>query len=285
MTSVGWRMAKVLAILAIVIWSIGPILIGVSTSVSTQREVNDVPTKWVPHSPTLQAYHDLLGGTSNQRGGGTVTEKGTFTRSIYNSALLSAVSTVFVLVFASMAAYAFGRLKFRFGGAILAILVGTMIVPIFVIVISLFKVLADHQLIDTRRGLVLVFVATLTPLATWLLYTQVREMPTEPEEAALIDGCRRWQAFVRVVIPQMSSGIAAVGAIVALSVWGEFLIPLLLTQTMNAKPVTVQITEYVGKYTTNYPILAAAGVLALIPPALLALALNKRITGMLAGSS
>ena len=285
MTSVGWRIAKVLAILAIVIWSIGPILIGVSTSVSTQREVNDVPTKWVPHSPTLQAYHDLLGGTSSQRGGGTVTEKGTFTRSVYNSALLSAVSTVFVLVFASMAAYAFGRLKFRFGGAILAILVGTMIVPIFVIVISLFKVLADHQLIDTRRGLVLVFVATLTPLATWLLYTQVREMPTEPEEAALIDGCRRWQAFVRVVIPQMSSGIAAVGAIVALSVWGEFLVPLLLTQTMNAKPVTVQITEYVGKYTTNYPILAAAGVLALIPPALLALALNKRITGMLAGSS
>ena len=54
---------------------------------------------------------------------------------------------------------------------------------------------------------------------------------------------------------------------------------------MNAKPVTVLITEYVGKYTTNYPILAAAGVLALIPPALLALALNKRITGMLAGSS
>ena len=102
-------------------------------------------------------------------------------------------------------------------------------------------------------------------------------MPPEPEEAALIDGCRRWQAFIRVVIPQMSSGIAAVAAILVLSVWGEFLIPLLLTSTMNAKPVTVLITEYVGKYMTNYPILAAAGVLALIPPALLALVLNKRI--------
>ena len=156
-------------------------------------------------------------------------------------------------------------------------------------VVSLFKVLAEPpvgpSLIDTKGGLVLVFIATLTPLATWLLYTQVREMPTEPEEAALIDGCSRWKAFVRIVVPQMSSGIAAVAAIMMLSVWGEFLIPLLLTQTMNAKPVTVQITEYVGKYTTNYPILAAAGVLALIPPALLALALNKRITGMLAGSS
>jgi multiple sugar transport system permease protein len=285
MTPLRWRIAKLLAVLAIVLWSLAPILIGISTSISTQREVNAVPTRWIPHDPTLRAYHDLLGGTSSQRAGGTVTEKGTFTRSVTNSAVLSAVSTALVLVVATMAAYAFGRLRFRFGGVLLSLLVGTMIVPIFVVVISLFKILADHHLIDTRRGLVLVFVATLTPLATWLLYTQVREMPAEPEEAALIDGCRRWQAFVRVVIPQMRSGISAVAAIIALSVWGEFLIPLLLTSTMNAKPVTVQITEYVGKYTTNYPILAAAGVLALIPPGLLALALNKRITGMLAGSS
>ncbi len=171
-----------------------------------------------------------------------------------------------------------------FGGSLLAVLVGTMIVPIFVVVIVAVQADGERPPDRHQEGLVLVFVATLTPLATWLLYTQVREMPAEPEEAALIDGCRRWQAFVRVVIPQMSSGIAAVAAILVLSVWGEFLIPLLLTQTQNAKPVTVLITEYVGKYTTNYPILAAAGVLALIPPALLALALNKRITGMLAGS-
>jgi multiple sugar transport system permease protein len=288
MTPLGWRIVRVVAILAIVVWSLGPILIGVSTSLSTQREVNAVPTTWVPHHPSLRAYHDLLGGTSGHAGS-TVTEKGTFSRSVSNSAILAAVSTVFILIFSTMTAYAVGRLRFRFGGAVLALLVGTMIVPIFVVVVSLFDVLANPpvgpSLIDTKGGLVLVFTATLTPLATWLLYTQVREMPPEPEEAALIDGCSRWKAFVRVVVPQMSSGIAAVAAITMLSVWGEFLIPLLLTQTMNAKPVTVQITEYVGKYSTNYPILAAAGVLALIPPALLALALNKRITGMLAGSS
>ena len=288
MTPLTWRIVRVVAILAIVVWSLGPILIGISTSLSTQREVNAVPTTWVPHHASLQAYHDLLGGTSGHQGT-TVTEKGTFSRSVYNSAILATVSTVFILIFSTMAAYAVGRLRFRFGGAVLALLVGTMIVPIFVIVVSLFDVLANPpvgpSLIDTKGGLVLVFIATLTPLATWLLYTQVREMPPEPEEAALIDGCSRWKAFVRVVVPQMSSGIAAVAAITMLSVWGEFLIPLLLTQTMNAKPVTVQITEYVGKYSTNYPIVAAAGVLALIPPALLALALNKRITGILAGSS
>jgi multiple sugar transport system permease protein len=272
-------------VVAILAWSILPIALGVSTSLSTQREVNAVPTGWYPHSPTLQAYRDLLQGTSGQSSGGTVTEAGTFERSLRNSTEIALMATALVLVVSTMAAYAFGRLRFRFGGLALSLLVGTMIVPVFVVVIALFKLMANAQLIDTKRGLVLVFLATLSPLATWLLYAQVRELPVEPEEAALIDGCRRWQAFLRVVIPQMTSGIAAVAAILILSVWGEFLIPLLLTSTMNAKPVTVQITEYVGKYTTNYPILAAAGVLALLPPALIALILNKRITGMLAGSS
>ena len=134
--------AKVVAVLAIVVWSMGPILIGVSTSLSTQREVNAVPTTWVPHHPSLQAYHDLLGGTSGHAGS-TVTEKGTFSRSVYNSAILAAVSTFFILIFSTMAAYAVGRLRFRFGGAVLALLVGTMIVPIFVVVVSLFDVLAN----------------------------------------------------------------------------------------------------------------------------------------------
>lgn len=285
MTSPGWRLAKLLAIIAIVVWSIGPILLGISTSFSTQREVNAVPTHLIPRQPTIQAYRDLLQGTSGTHAGGTVTEAGTFEHAMRNSATIALIATALILVVSTMAAYAFGRLRFRYSGAVLSVLIGTMIVPIFVIVIALFQVMANAHLIDTKRGLVLVFVATLTPLATWLLYTQVREMPVEPEEAAMIDGCRRWQAFVRVVVPQMSSAIAAVAAILVLSVWGEFLIPLLLTSTSNSLPVTVLITQYVGKYTTNYPLLAAAGVLALLPPALIALFLNRRIQGVMAGSS
>lgn len=284
-TTPGMRVAKIVAVVVIVFWSVGPIVLGISTSVSTQREVNSIPSHWVPQHPTLQAYRGLLNGSTGQSSGGTVTRGGDFVHAMTNSAEVALGAAALTLIVSTMAAYALGRLRFRLSGAVLALLVGTLVIPIFVIVIGLFQVMANAQLIDTKRGLILVFVATQSPLATWLLYTQVREMPHEPEEAALIDGCRRWQAFVRVVVPQMSSGIAAVAAIIVLSVWGEFLIPLLLTSTMNAKPVTVLITEYVGKYTTNYPILAAAGVLALIPPGILALLLNKRITGMLAGSS
>jgi multiple sugar transport system permease protein len=168
---------------------------------------------------------------------------------------------------------------------LLLTIVALIIMPVFTIVLALFRLMADAQLIDRKLGLVLVFAATQAPLAVWLMHNHIAELPTEPEEAALIDGCSRWQAFWRVVVPQMSSGIAALGALVMLAVWGEFLIPLLLTSTMNAKTVTVLIPEFVGKYTTNYPLLAAAGVLAMVPPAIVALLLNRHIRGMLSGSS
>ncbi|MGZ4430422.1 MAG: carbohydrate ABC transporter permease [Gaiellales bacterium] len=279
------RSLRWLVVVLIVLWSVAPIVLGVVTSVSSQIDVQAVPTRWVPHHVSLNAYRALLEGTSTQHAGGTVTEAGVYSQALKNSTEMALATTALTLVVATMAAYAFGRLRFRLGRALFTAVLSTMVVPIFVVVVALFKLMAQLQLIDTKRGLVLVFVATLSPLATWLLYNHVREMETEPEEAALIDGCNRWQAFIRVVVPQMGSAIAAVAAILVLSVWGEFLIPLVLSSTTNAKPVTVLITEYVGKYTTNYPILAAAGVLALLPPALIALILNRRITGVVAGSS
>ena len=279
------RVVKAIAIAWILAWSLGPIVIGLVTSISSQTDVRAVPARWVPHNLSLDAYRQLLEGTSSQQAGGTVTEAGVFGQAMTASAEVAVTATVATLIVATMAAYAFGRLRFRLGRTLFLGVLATMLVPVFVVAVTLFQVMADARLIDTKRGLTLVFVATLSPLATWLLYNHVRELDIGPEEAALVDGCRRWGAFVRVVVPQMRPAIAAVAAITALSVWGEFLIPLLLTSTSNAKPVTVLITEYVGKYTTNYPILAAAGVLALLPPTLLALLLNRRITSVMAGSS
>jgi multiple sugar transport system permease protein len=284
-TSLAGRLVRGIAIAWIVAWSLGPVAIGVVTSLASQTDVRAVPARWVPHHASLTAYRELLQGSSSQRAGGTVTEAGVFSHAMLTSAELALMATAATLVVSTMAAYAFARLRFRLSRPLFSLLLTTMLVPVFVVSVSLFQVMADLHLIDTKRGLTLVFVATLSPLATWLLYNHVRDMDAGPEEAALVDGAGRWQAFVRVVVPQMGSALAAVAAILALSVWGEFLIPLLLSSTMNAKPVTVLITEYVGKYTTNYPLVAAAGVLALLPPALLALLLNRRITSVMAGSS
>jgi multiple sugar transport system permease protein len=279
------KVLRAVAILAIVVWSLSPIAIGVVTSFSTQRDVQAVPARWVPEHPTLDAYRSLVGGTSSQRAGGTVAESGTFSKAMVNSALVTLFSTLAVLGVAVAGAYAFSRLAFPGRRSLFWAISVLIIIPVFMVVIALFRLMADAHLIDHKLGLVLVFAATQTPLAMLLMRNHIAELPIEPEEAALIDGCNRWQAFWRVVVPQMSSGIAALAAIVMLAVWGEFLIPLLLTSTLNSKTVTVVIPEYVGKYTTNYPLLAAAGVLAVLPPAIVALVLNRHIRGMVSGSS
>ena len=279
------RLLRVVAITGIGLWSLGPIGLGVATSLSTQADVEAVPARWLPRHATLDAYRSLLGGTGDVRAGGTVSESGAFAHAMWNSASVTLMSTLAILCVAISAGYAFARLRFPGHGALFWAIVATTVVPVFTVVIALFGLMANTHLIDRTLGLVLVFLSTTTPLAMWLVCNHIKELPAEPEEAALIDGCTRWQAFLHVVLPQMRSGIAALSAIVMLSVWGEFLIPLLLTSTSASKPVTVLIADYVGKYTTNYPLLAAAGVLALLPPAVVALVLNRHIRGMLSGSS
>jgi multiple sugar transport system permease protein len=275
---------RAVAIAVIVLWSLAPIGLGVATSLSTQADVQAVPARSLPHHATLDAYRSLMGGTGDSRAGGTVSESGAFAHAMGNSVSITLMSTLAILCVAISAGYAFARLSFLGRGALFWAIVATTVVPVFTVIIALFGFMADAHLIDRKLGLVLVFVSTTTPLAMWLVHNHVKELPAEPEEAALIDGCTRWQAFWHVVLPQMRSGVAALSAIVVLSVWGEFLIPLLLTSTSASKPVPVLIPEYVGKYTTNYPLLAAAGVLTLLPPAIVALVLNRHIRGMLSGS-
>jgi multiple sugar transport system permease protein len=279
------QLVRAVAIGAIALWSLAPIGLGVATSLSTQADVQAIPARWLPQHATLDPYHSLLGGTDDSRAGGTISESGAFAQALWNSVSITLMSTLAILCLAISAGYAFARLRFPGRGALFWAIVATTVVPVLTVVIALFGLMADAGLIDRKLGLVLVFVSTTTPLAMWLVHNHVKELPTEPEEAALIDGCTRWQAFWHVVVPQMRSGIAALSAIVVLLVWGEFLIPLLLTLTSASKPVTVLIPEYIGKYTTNYPLLAAAGVLALAPPAVVALVLNRHIRGMLSGSS
>src|SRR5262249_6071053 len=154
----------------------GPIVLGVMTSVSSQVDVRAVPTRWIPHTVSLDAYRQLIGGTNSQHSGGTVTEAGVFEQAMKTSAEVAIATTVVALIVSTMAAYAFARLRFVFGRTLFYATLTTMIVPVFVVVVALFQVMAKLHLIDTKRGLVLVFVATLSPLATWLLYNHVREM-------------------------------------------------------------------------------------------------------------
>lgn len=263
-------------------WSLGPILLGLLTSLSTQAEVQ--AGQWLPTSWNVSGYRALLsGGGARTTNGFVPSEIAAFGRAMLNSAAITIETTAVLMVLAITASFAFGRLRFPARKVMFGSLVATLVVPSLAVIVPLWRVMANLHLIGTQIGLLLIYVSANAPLAVWLLYNHVRELPVAVEEAALADGCTRFQAFVRVVLPQMRGGIAAVAAIMALSVWGEFFIPLLFAPTAATKPVTVLITEFVGKYTTNQPLLAAAGVLTLLPPAALAIFLSRHIRGLLSG--
>jgi multiple sugar transport system permease protein len=273
-----------LSILLLLIWSVGPVLVGLSTSLSTQVDINKVPAPLWPSKPNWQSYEILLTSNLREIGGVNVSDEvRAFSQAMRNS-LISAAATVFAVLFFSIpAGYAFNRLRFKGRRVIFYTIISTLVLPAFALLAPLFRILSNIKLMDTFPGLVLVYLSAIAPLAIWLFYNYTGDLPIEPEEAALVDGCTRFQAFRYVVVPQMVPGIAALTAIVMLSVWGQFLLPLLFAPTLATKPVTVLITEFVGKYNTNIPLISAAGILAIIPPALVALFLNRYIRGMLSG--
>ncbi len=278
------RVFWILGLAFIIIWSLAPIMVGFTTSISTQAEISSVPANWWPKHPTLGSYQALLFNKTQVLAGMNIeSEYKSFGKSMLNTIIVNIESVAVILVTTILAAYAFARLRFPGRLAFYYSTIGTLILPLFVLVVPLFKLIANVGWMDTQAGLVTVYLSALAPLALWLFYNFVREIPSEPEEAALLDGCNHVQTFFKIVLPQMRSAIAALTAILMLSVWGEFIVPLLFAPTLNTKPITVLITEFVGKYARNVPMISAAGMLALIPPAIVAIILNRHIRGVLSG--
>ncbi|HXA62690.1 MAG TPA: carbohydrate ABC transporter permease [Streptosporangiaceae bacterium] len=275
------RLLRAVVIAGALLWTLGPILVAAVTSVSTQSEITASPAVWFPHHPTLRAYRALL--PTGAGGGGADSEAHQLGSAMLTSLVVSLETTAVTLVLSVLAGYAFARLDFRGRKVVFVAVVSTLVLPVFALVVPLFRIMATLQLINTNPGLILIYVSAIAPLGIWMFYSYVKDVPVGPQEAALVDGCTRFQALVKIVLPQMRPGIAALTTIVFLASWSQFLIPLLFAQSPSLKPVTVLITEFVGKYNTNYALIAAAGLIALLPPALLALSQSRQIRGMLSG--
>jgi multiple sugar transport system permease protein len=268
---------QALTLAFVMVWSLAPIYVGVVTSLSTQTSVSSVPPQWFPHPFSLQGYAGLMpgavgAGTSNQ-----------YVYAFLHSVILSGTSTVITLVLSILSGYAFSRLSFPGRRVVMSAVVSTLVIPLFLLIVPLFRLMSQVHLIGTFPGLILLYVTAYAQLGIWLFYNYVREVPIELEQAARVDGCTQFQAFVHIVIPQMRSGIAALAAILMLSTWGEFTIPLIFATNDQTQPLTVIIPQFVGKYSRNVPLMMAAGVLAMLLPATIALTLSKHIREMLGG--
>jgi multiple sugar transport system permease protein len=163
---------------------------------------------------------------------------------IWNSLVIAGLSTLVAMSLGTMAAYSLVR--FRTGGENLAIwFISQRMIPPIAIVFPIFLLFVWLGLIDTYAGLVLLYTAFNLPYVIWMMRGYIGEVPVELEESALVDGCTRWQVFVRVVFPMVRTGLFATAVFTFIFAWNEFLFALVLTRT-EVVTYPVQVTHYFG---------------------------------------
>jgi len=244
-----------------------PLVWILSLSFRTQKDILVTTVNPVPKHPTLGNYQEVL-------------QSAQFPHFLLNSAILSGVGAFGAIAFAAPAAYAFSRMVFRGRRSLmLGVLALQMISPL-ILAFPLYRYFASLGLLDSIPATALVYVAILTPLATWMLKGFFDGIPVDLDDAARVDGATRWHAFRAVVLPVAIPGLTAVFVITALLAWAEFVIPYILLTNPTHLPISVGILNFQGNYATNSTgILAAGSVLAVLPAILLFVALQRFIVG------
>ena len=276
----GQKMLYFLLTLPILFFIFFPILWLFSASLSTQVELFTVPPHWIPEHPTLQNYMDIF---FPSQAASSVPR--TFAVSLFNSMKIASAVTIICILVGSLAAYALVRIPFGANRSIQLGLIATRMIPEVSLILPLFIIASSLQLINKPIVLILTYMSFALPYAIWLMAAYFQTVPVELEDAARLDGCSRLGILFRVVMPISVPGLVSTAMFVFLLAWDEFFYALIFTSTLAAKTVPVALAEFIGRYVVNVNGMMAGGILAAIPPVLVALIFQRYIvSGMTAGA-
>ena len=160
-----------------------------------------------------------------------------------------------------------------------------MAIPVMATIIPIYKIFIQFKLLNNMYALSLVYVTSYLPVIVWLMSNYFVTIPKDLDEAAMVDGCNKLSTFIYIILPLSLPLIATSIIIIFLSTWSQFQIPLILASNADTKPIAIVTSEFITKDTVHYGLSAAAGILAIIPPAIITLIFRKYITsGMMKGS-
>jgi multiple sugar transport system permease protein len=245
-------------------------------TISLKREVDQfaVPPLWFSFSPTLEHYRDAF-----------LTRA--FGQYLITSAIVAVASTLCSLIIGTLAAYALARFKMRrrLDRKLALWILSTRMFPPIVTAVPLFLMMRDLGLLNTRASLVILYTGFNLPFVVWMMRGFFMEVPRELEEAAMVDGDSRLGALRRVLLPLVAPGLAATAVFCLIISWNEFLFALVLTQTDAAMTLPVGIAGRVTQYEIKWGVMSAAGVVAMLPILLFALAVQRYLVrGMSLGA-
>ena len=253
-----------LAVLALI-----PFLWMISTSLKSRGALMSIPIEWIPAEPTLDAYTEVF-------------SRFPFLRTIGNSLFISVAFTLITLVSASMAAFAFTKLRFRGSGVILSIYIATMMIPTQVTMIPLFVVMNRLGLIDSYASVIL--PSMFKPFAVFLLVQQMKTIPNDYLDAARIDGAGLFHIYFRVALPLCIPTLATLAVTTFMESWNDYLWPLLMLTDRNKMTLPIALSTLNGQYNTEYNVLMAGSLISMIPIIIIYIAAQKQFkAGLMAG--
>jgi multiple sugar transport system permease protein len=209
-----------------------------------------------------------------------------FQRALLNSLVVAGVTTVITLLVGTLTAYALARLDFRFKNAVLGLIIATSMFPGISLIIPLLKLFSDIKWINTYQAMIVPTLSFALPLAVWNLTAFFRQMPAELEQAAMVDGCTRGQAFRKIIVPLAAPGVFTTAIITFIAAWNEFIIALSMVNKKEMQTATVSISKFTGAYGFDQPFgtQMAAGVIVTVPLVIVVLIFQRRIVaGLTAG--
>ena len=261
---------------------VAPFLWTIISSISPQAELVSRPPHWFPEEPTLDRYKALFFGP--EEGQTLPVAASRFLDALVSSLVVSITTTIVCLIAGTLAAYPFARLRIPGESYFLLGILSVQMLPVIVIIIPLYLLMQTFDLMDSWRGLILLYSGFLLPTVIWIMYGYLQTIPRELEDAAMIDGCSRFGAIIRVIIPLAGPGLVAVGAFAFLSAWNEFFMALIFTAS-NAKTITVTVTEFSTQFGIDYGLMTTGGVIGSIPPLILAFLLQRYLVqGLTSGA-
>lgn len=236
----------------------------VISSFKSSSELFKWPPQIFPTQPTLDNFRLALA-------------KGNFILYFGNTLFVSVIATVLTLLISLMAGYAFAKYKFRFSGVLFALVMMTLMIPVEIIMIPVFKVIVKTKMYDSLWGLIIPSMAT--PTGTFMMRQAFVGVPSDYMEAAYIDGSSETRTFLQIMTPLVMPTLSVLGIISFMWRWNDYVWPLLVISTKNKFTIQLALASFAGEYSVDWNSLLAMSVLSMIPTTLVFLIFQKRIIG------
>lgn len=246
------------------------------SSIRPSVEINARPAVWIPSAVDLGSYGSLLGITE-PRTGFDFGQSVPFKDYARNSTIASLSSTILALMFGTFAGFVFSNFKFKGKNGIFLSFMLARAVPGIALSLPLIVLFTRTGLSDKIYGLIIAYTAMNIPFTAWLMAGFFGEIPKDLNEAAYIDGCSKWGAFLRVSLPLITPGLAASGIFAFLTTWNEFAIASVITRTIASKTFPVGLFDFTAEFVSDWRGMCAMSVIMLIPAIIFVILVQRNL--------